>query len=249
MGWIRRDGDQWQLTAKGEFEGGCYRESNRFGRYIVWPQSVLEHRALVQTRNQYLSATVIGREVNLSASQVNRLLVERGWLKAEGRGWRVTDRGKLIGALQREDDRTGVPYVVWAPELMHHSAWLRVLERIRAPQPDIPSVITATLDGHHCATPACAAICNWLYLAGVVHAVDVFLPIEEPCRCDFFLPGLQLFIDDCSEEADAAVLAQRIRRQQVCEENGLDLLRVDSEAAADIDQWLGRELRKRGLNI
>lgn len=40
-GWIVQEGKQWQLTAKGEFEGGIYRDSHKYGRYIVWPASVV----------------------------------------------------------------------------------------------------------------------------------------------------------------------------------------------------------------
>ena len=36
-GWIVRNGEQWRLTRKGEFEGGRYQESERFGPYIACP--------------------------------------------------------------------------------------------------------------------------------------------------------------------------------------------------------------------
>ena len=41
--WIRKTDDGWALTAKGEFEGGSYVNSKRYGRYIVWPTSLLDH--------------------------------------------------------------------------------------------------------------------------------------------------------------------------------------------------------------
>ncbi|MEE2653555.1 MAG: hypothetical protein VYE54_12590, partial [Pseudomonadota bacterium] len=43
-GWIRKIDDGWALTAKGEFEGGRYVNSKRYGRYIVWPPAIIEHR-------------------------------------------------------------------------------------------------------------------------------------------------------------------------------------------------------------
>ena len=46
-GWIKRVDSDWVLTGKGEFEGGTYTESSRYGRYIVWPPSLLEHKLLV----------------------------------------------------------------------------------------------------------------------------------------------------------------------------------------------------------
>lgn len=249
LGWIRRDGEQWQLTAKGEFEEGAYRESSRFGRYIVWPASVLEHRALVQTRNQFVSATVMGRELQLSAQTVNRLLAERGWIYPDAKGWRLTDAGKAQGALQREDERTGIPYVVWTPDICAHPVLMRSVALITSEFDDGPATLLQTLDGHHCASQVCSRICNWLYLAGVTHAVDVWLPVEEAVRCDLYLPDIQLFIDDWTIDTGASTLASRINRQSLCEQHRLNLLQVDDEAAGQLDEWLPRELRKRGLDI
>lgn len=249
LGWIRRDGEHWQLTAKGEFEGGAYRASNRFGRYIVWPASTLEHRALVQTRNQFISATVIGREINLSAQLVNRLLAERGWICAEGKGWRLTETGKAQGALQREDERTAIPYVVWSPDICAHPAFMRAVDQLLPAGSEGAVTLLPSLDGHQCASSVCRQVCNWLYLAGITHAVDAWLPVEEAARCDLYLPGISLFIDDWSADAGASALAERINRQGLCERHQLNLLIIDDEASAQLDTWLPRELRKRGLDI
>lgn len=250
MGWIRRQDDQWVLTAKGEFEGGVYRESNRFGRYIVWPASVVDHRALVQTQKQHLSATLIGREYGLNATLVNRLFAERGWIRADGRSWRLTESGKTLGGMQREDDRTGIAYVVWPQDVIVQAALLRALPALCVSD-EVPdaSVMKQTLDGHHCAGAVCVQVCNWLYLAGVVHAVDAALPLEEHHRCDFYIPSIQLFIDDWSEASDPQQLAERIKRQSLCEQHGIDLLVVESEDALELTEWLPRELRRRGLDV
>lgn len=249
MGWIRREDEQWQLTAKGEFEGGVYRESKRFGRYIVWPPTILEHRALVQTRKQHLTASAIGREYGLSATLVNRLLAERGWIRADGRGWRLTDTGRAEGGVQRDDERSGIPYVVWSPDINAHPVMLRALQCLRSEPDRDASLPVRSLDGHSCRNAVCAQVCNWLYLAGIVHAVDVALPVEEALYCDFYIPSLQLFIDDCSDEAEAIELAARINRQHQCERHGLELLRITAQDAEDIDNWLPRELRRRGLDV
>jgi len=249
LGWIRRDGEQWQLTAKGEFEGGAYRESNRFGRYIVWPATILEHRALVQTRNQFISATVIGREFELSAQRVNRLLAERGWIRPEGKGWRLTEAGKAQGALQREDERTAIPYVVWSPDICAHPVFIRSVTQLMLAGNAKGDTLLPSLDGHLCTGDVSRQICNWLYLAGIPHAVNAWLPVEEAARCDLYLPGIALFIDDWSSDTGASTLAERINRQTLCERYQLNLLVVDDEAAGLLDEWLPRELRKRGLDL
>ena len=37
-GWIQRSSASWVLTPKGEFEGGTYHSSRRYGSYIVWSE-------------------------------------------------------------------------------------------------------------------------------------------------------------------------------------------------------------------
>ena len=97
LGWIRRVDGQWQLTAKGEFEQGSFRNSERYGTYIVWPESVLLHRALVNPDDRLISASGIAKKSGLAVSRVNRLLAELGW--------RVTKQGQVVGAEQREDQQ------------------------------------------------------------------------------------------------------------------------------------------------
>ncbi|MCL5974402.1 MAG: glycerol kinase, partial [Gammaproteobacteria bacterium] len=40
QGFIVRDGESWALTKAGESNGGEYQESAKFGKYIVWPESI-----------------------------------------------------------------------------------------------------------------------------------------------------------------------------------------------------------------
>jgi hypothetical protein len=61
-GWIRKVEDGWVLTAKGEFEGGEYIHSKRYGRYIVWPETLLEHQLLRGIEsNRLLNSAQIAR--------------------------------------------------------------------------------------------------------------------------------------------------------------------------------------------
>ena len=51
-GWIRKVDDGWVLTAKGEFEGGEYIHSRRYGRYIVWPDAIARASIVARYRKQ-----------------------------------------------------------------------------------------------------------------------------------------------------------------------------------------------------
>ena len=40
MGLIVRNANNWDLTSAGKLKGGVYRQGDKYGRYIVWPQAL-----------------------------------------------------------------------------------------------------------------------------------------------------------------------------------------------------------------
>jgi hypothetical protein len=75
-GWIDRRGNAWVLTAKGELHGGSYQDSDRFGRYIVWPESLVGHPMLQAIEsNQRINPGAMRRYYgHLSMLQINQVL-------------------------------------------------------------------------------------------------------------------------------------------------------------------------------
>jgi len=41
VGLITRNGQNWELTPAGKYKGGLYKQNEKRGRYIVWPQSII----------------------------------------------------------------------------------------------------------------------------------------------------------------------------------------------------------------
>lgn len=142
-GMILRDNGVWQLTAKGESFGGEYRESARFGRFIVWPDDLLAQRADAQlaqvgrisgsrssgqatkprARGPMLTSTKLGALFELSPNRMNKLLAEIGWIEKGLKGWHVTPSGLRVDGLEKEHGSSGVPFVVW-PECIAENAVL-----------------------------------------------------------------------------------------------------------------------------
>ena len=107
-GWIERHGDAWTLTNKGEFEGGNYQTSRRYGRYIVWPESLDQH-PLVQAIefNQRITAAGMRRYyTRMHPRQINRALAELGLQLHSILGWELTELGRRLGGQQEESDNT-----------------------------------------------------------------------------------------------------------------------------------------------
>lgn len=195
-GWIERHSDVWALTHKGEFEGGSYQTSRRFGRYIVWPES-LEHHPLVQAieSNQRITAAGMRRYyAQLHPRQINRALAELGLQLHSILGWELTGLGKKLGGQQEESDNTGAFYVTWPHEIVDHPVVHRELA-IQSVHASSESAELRGVDGHCLTTPLEMQVCNWLYMAQLVHAHRRALPTEQLALADFYVPAGNVYID------------------------------------------------------
>ena len=79
QGLIAREGNSWILTTKGEESGGEYKESAKYGKYIVWPDTLsLDENAPPSppspTAEKMFTSTVIGKHFDLSATKINFIL-------------------------------------------------------------------------------------------------------------------------------------------------------------------------------
>jgi hypothetical protein len=194
-GWIQRHQESWLLTGKGEFEGGSYVDSQRYGRYIVWPDSLVKHPLLSAIEsNQRVSASGLRRYYpKLHPRQINRALAELGLQVHSILGWELTERGRQLGGQQEESEDSGAFYVTWPHEIVDHPVIHRELagqaETSEAatgePADDLFASVNLTelvgLDGHALETALELRVCNWLYLAQLAHAHQRALPIST-CR-------------------------------------------------------------------
>ncbi|BBB26659.1 hypothetical protein [Amphritea japonica] len=248
LGWIKREEDQWLLTSKGEFEQGSYRDSERYGRYIIWPEVVITHRALVSPEDLITSAKGLGLMLGLDARLINKLLAELGWIKPWLKGWQVTSAGKVQGGIQKEDLKTAIPYVVW-PKLLTQNMLLK--RSVKQFEPHLAAVETrmgcSSMDGHLLRSEAEVMIDNWLYLAGIPHACHKRLPIHEEVTADFYLPQINLYIEFWGSENDPSYLKGKMRKKTLYQENNLDVVELEEGDLKSLDELLSRKLRRFGL--
>ena len=96
-GYIVRQGDSWSLTESGKQHGGVL-QSSKHGQYIIWPENMdvptplngasdaVNHDAT----EKLITATSIGKVFSLSATRVNFILSEIGWVNKHMKGWVLT---------------------------------------------------------------------------------------------------------------------------------------------------------------
>jgi hypothetical protein len=263
-GWIQRHEDNWLLTGKGEFEGGGYVESKRYGRYIVWPQSLEEHRLLSAIEsNQRISASAMRRYYpKLHPRHINRALAELGLQVHSILGWELTEQGRKMGGQQEESENSGAFYVTWPHEVVDHPVVHRELtEQAQAGEPvpvadqegDLFSNIAGTemvgIDGHALETVLELQVCNWLYLAQLAHAHGRALPTEELLYADFYLPSAAVYIECWEAEEPAERLSLKLKKQDVYRNLGLRYIDINARDADRLDEVLGRPLMEIGIRV
>jgi len=257
-GWIKKSDDKWLLTAKGEFEQGSYRQSDKFGQYIVWPESLVEHPLFKAQEDKPLTVTRLGEFYELPRRRVNLLLSELGWIKRYLKGWQVTAQGEAVGGRQQTDQQSGVPYVVWPRTLRDNPDWCNALQRFQDNlSPSIHTDATCVaLDGHGLRSAGEVRIDNWLYMAEIAHACYRPLPLlytgEEgidgtsPLTSDFYLPQGKVYIEYWGH-SDSAYLKQKMRKRELYQQYQLNLIELEENDLDALDTLLPRELLKYGI--
>ena len=261
-GWIERAGDSWVLTAKGEFEGGDYQQSRRYGRYIVWPPS-LDHHPLLGAieSNQRITAVSMRRYYpRLHARQINRALAELGLQRHSIIGWELTDRGKALGGQQEEGQNSGAFYVTWPHELIDDPVIHRELTRqsdqglpsvnTDDTEPDLFAATAAScvgIDGHSLGSPLETSVCDWLYLAQLAHAYHRALPVEEQVLADFYVPEGNVYIDCWEEDIPALALSAKLHKRELYQTLKLRNIEVNAADIERLDEVLGRRLLAFGV--
>ncbi|MEP5765534.1 MAG: hypothetical protein ABJ308_13125 [Halieaceae bacterium] len=263
-GWIQRHEDSWLLTGKGEFEGGSYVDSRRYGRYIVWPQGLESHALLSAIEsNQRISASAMRRYYpKLHPRQINRAMAELGLQVHSVLGWELTEQGKRLGGLQEESENSGAFYVTWPHEIVDHP----VIHRELAAQSEIgeeQAPVAAEddlfanlggselvgIDGHALETELELKVCNWLYLAQLAHSHQRALPVEEVLYGDFYLPAARAYIECWEAEEPAERLSLKLKKLDVYREQELRLIEVKASDGERLDEVLGRPLMDFGIRV
>ncbi|GAB5449919.1 MAG: hypothetical protein Hals2KO_02470 [Halioglobus sp.] len=263
-GWINRVGEAWVLTPKGEFEGGTYRKSQRYGSYIVWPEHLDQHPLIVAIEsNHRISAESMSRYYpRLDARQINRALAELGLQNHSILGWELTERGRALGGQQEESRNSGAYYTTWPHEVVDdpvvHRELCRQSDQVDPPppgesEPDLfgeqsqQATFLQGLDGHQLHTPLQTRVCNWLYLAQLAHAHRRALPVEESLYADFYLPAGSVYVDCWEEEVPASALSQKLAKREVYSDLKLHYIEVNGADADRLDDVLGRGLLRFGI--
>lgn len=261
-GYVLREDDSWNLTESGEAAGGEYKESKQYGKYIVWPEDLLsDQSATAGEKSDLINATKIGNEHGLSAVKINFVFSELGWLKrSPTKGWLITPQGTKQGGVQDEDKKSGIPFVRWPASILESKSLLETIEQLKGNQEskNVDETIEIdfrhkfeakhrSTDGHFVRSKAEMLIDNYLYMAGIVHAYERKLPIEEEQYSDFYIPSGNVYIEYWGYENEEKYLARKKIKIEIYEKYGFNLIQLQDKEVQNLDDYLPRALLKFGV--
>jgi len=219
-----------------------------------------------KSKDGTLSATSLGKEFGLSATKVNKILAELGWIIKYTKGWITTPAGKKEGAHDREMKKSGVPYVAWPYNILQNKILIRSIRDFKGEavedgftEDSLDNSVTAgfrekfpcnfrATDGHMVRSKAEVLIDNFLYASRIVHAFERKLPIEEDVYCDFYLPNGKVYIEYWGLENDPKYEARKEEKKILYQKYKYNLLELTDEHVKNLDDFLPRMLLKYGIN-
>lgn len=231
--WMVKVDERWQLTEKGRFEGGIYLHHPKFGDYVAWPESVVDHGIWEDLPEAPLTAGQLGQKFNLPARLLNLVLADLGWQVRGVRGWLLTEVGRGLGGQQRRADDSAVPYVTWPERLLDEADLKAMLARLHAGE---------SLDGRGYESPNAAKVGNWLYLHGLSFAFNRSLT-GAPMPVSFYLPQSQICLQLWGAPKGSGDIKDKLAQQawlksrkylELEPETAVDMQSLDAQCAAGL---------------
>jgi hypothetical protein len=257
-GYIVRHDDKWLLTDIGEKFGGEYVEHKLYGRFVVWPENLLIDTSL--SAGEHYSATQLGAQLQLNAKKVNQLLNELGWIERQDDGWHITSLGLKAGGEQRVSKSDQRQYTVWHDSVLRNLNLNNSVREFLGTDSDSLSTDKSfssfrqkfqakhrTADGHYVRSKGELLIDNWLYMAGLVHAYERKLPINQEVYSDFYLPAGRVYIQFWGSDSGPTEARERAEKLAQYQTHNFNLIELEYDDIHDLDNILPRELRRFGI--
>lgn len=228
------------------------------------------------SKQPFITSTVIGKEVDLSNQRVNLILSELGWIEKDVAGWKVTKQGRGIGGRQFESDQ-GQTYVKWPESILKDASFLDFFNTASGNKPVKTDVTTQSvvssidtnapvrlidkypatykaLDGHFVRSRAELLIDNFLYVSGIVHAYERKLQTVEDYYCDFYIPSgngrpQAVWIEFWGYEDDPKYLERKKKKIQVYKDNDWALIELKNSDIENLEEVLTRHLLKYKIKV
>ena len=253
---------------------GCKSHVQKLGYIFCLPhwkerQTAQQSVAPYEVNSVFLNSTALGEQFKLGPKQINRVLLDLGWVEKESEGWKPTTLGEKLKAQKKLFSQNKVPYVVWHPAISKSRILQNAVSEFLSIEVEPPSDIQASpmteeaadkvegfrekfpptiraSDGHMVRSRAEALIDGVLYGNRIVHAYESLVPVKEKMYCDFYLPEFPIYIEFWGLESNPKYKARKEKKLEIYRKNELRLIEIKDEHIANIDDYLMSQLVKFG---
>ena len=240
---------------------GCEAEVSREGHTLC-----SKHYKQKIHGDNLVGARELTEKFNLKRpDQINRALSNLGWIERSGKnGWQPTAQGLRLFA--KLDRYRGNDFVLWPVDISKSRILRRAVEELIAiEETEAPAMAkeaeieTAykpegfrekypakkrTNDGHMVRSRAETLIDNWLYEQRIAHAYEQMVPVEETLYCDFYLPGIDVYIEFWGMENNPKYSERKRDKLKLYKDNNLRLIEIRDKHIDNLDDHLRQELKK-----
>ncbi len=178
----------------------------------------------------------------------------------------MTPLGHGVGGEQREDNKSGVPFVLWPEPVTDNTLLKNTIDELKGNSKEAkefpvealsaskasgfreklkPKLRTA--DGHYVRSRAEMLIDNWLYTSEIVHAYERRLPLEEEVYCDFYLPVGKVYVEFWGMEDNPKYQERKNKKIEIYNKYGLALIELNDKDISNLDDVLPKMLLKHGI--
>ncbi len=262
VGLIMRSGENWELTQAGKSKGGTYKQSEKYGRYIAWPECIIAELDDIQGKpsGNLITAKYISDKLDIPANRINSIMSELGWLEKDSiKGWLVTNFGKGLGGVQERYKATGIPFVRWPESVINNKTLITSINEAKGDNTNIKQETpdgsggtqddfrdkfkpeNRAKDGHNVRSKSELIIDNWLYDSKIVHAYERKLPIEETLYCDFYIPTGKVYIEYWGLDDDK-YLNRKTKKLDIYKKYNLNLIELFEKDVSNLDDTLPAKL-------
>lgn len=219
-----------------------------------------------------LNSTQLGERLGIDAKKVNQVLAELGWIEKGKKGWLPTIQGKKLRAEAHEYHKTGIPFVLW-PDAILTSRILTntVFEYLGGQEQQQMIKLTDSIptkkeekaigfrdkflanhratDGHMVRSRGEMLIDNFLYFAGIAHAYERLLPVEDELYCDFYVPAGKVYIEYWGLDDDPKYVERKNIKKEIYKKSGFNLIELNNLQVDNLDDYLPKLLLKYGVVV
>jgi hypothetical protein len=219
----------------------------------------------------FLNSTQLGESLGVGAKKVNQILAELGWIEKGKKGWLPTAQGEKLCAEAHEYHKTGIPYVLWPESILKSRILSNALtEFLGVEKP--PKINSGTdslvkkeektvgfrekfaathraTDGHMVRSRGEMLIDNFLYFAGIAHAYERLLPVDDEVYCDFYVPAGKVYIEYWGLDNDPKYVERKKIKKEIYQKSGFNLIELSNEQVDNLDDYLPKLLLKYGVIV